>query len=135
MNKKAVNLALKLYNQTGDSKYLESGFAFAERNKAGILAESIAEADARKFAGIPDSLLESEKNLRIDLAFFETKLQEAEELNDSAAIAKNNDLLFDAQKKYDDLLINFEKNYPAYHQLKYPRQIRINKRHNRTSAG
>ncbi len=123
VNKKAIGVALNLYKKTDDKKYLESAFLFTERNKAGILAESIAESDARKFAGLPDSLLEEEKDLRADLSLYQTRLEEAEESQDSISTVNNRNLLFDFQRKYDDLLSYIEQNFPAYHKLKYPDEI------------
>jgi CHAT domain-containing protein/lipopolysaccharide biosynthesis regulator YciM len=123
VNRKGVIAALELYAKTGDSKFVEKGFVFTERNKAGILAESIAEADARKFAGLPDSLIQQEKDIKADLSFNETKFETAEEENDSASINEYKELLFDSRQKYDSLTSYLEQNFPAYHNLKHPHRI------------
>jgi len=123
VNKNGVLIALKLYSLTKNTVYIESAFHFAERNKAGILSESIAESDARKYAGLPDSLVDKEKDLRSDVYLYQTKLQEAEESNDLKAEGDNRKLLFESQRKYDDLINYFEGNFPAYHKLKYPAQL------------
>jgi tetratricopeptide (TPR) repeat protein len=70
---KGIGIALKLHDQTGHDPYKEMAFEFAERGKSGMLAEALAEADARRFPGIPDSLLEREQTLRDDLVHLDTR--------------------------------------------------------------
>ena len=56
-------------------KYKEQAFYFAERNKASVLLAAIADTKAKHFAGIPDSLLEKEKNIQTQIAYFEQQIQ------------------------------------------------------------
>ncbi|MBL7796084.1 MAG: tetratricopeptide repeat protein, partial [Saprospiraceae bacterium] len=51
-------------------------FDLAERSKAYVLFEAMKDADALHIAGIPDSLLERERDLRLEIAFFEKRQQE-----------------------------------------------------------
>ncbi|NJN42757.1 MAG: tetratricopeptide repeat protein [Flammeovirgaceae bacterium] len=55
-------------------RFREYAFYFAEKSKAAVLQASIADADAKSFAGIPDDLLQEEKNLKADIAFHIQKL-------------------------------------------------------------
>ncbi len=123
VNKQGVLTALKLYGLRNDPGYLETAFRFSERNKAGIMAESIGETNAGKFAGLPDSLISEENDLRADLTLYQKKQEEAEESNDLPAIGNNRNLLFETRRKYDNLQIYLEQNFPAYHKLKYPGEI------------
>ncbi len=123
VNKQGVLTALKLYSLKNDPGYIESAFRFSERNKAGIIAEAIAESDARKFAGLPDSIITEEKDLRIDLALYHTKQEEAEESNDLQAIGNNRRLLFETQRQFNQLQIYLEQYFPNYYRLKYPGEI------------
>jgi hypothetical protein len=41
-----------------------------------VLLEALASSEAKKFAGIPDNLLEEERNLKNQIAALETKLAE-----------------------------------------------------------
>ncbi len=118
----AINVCIKLYKSTGDSRYIDDAFVFSEQNKSRVLLDAMLEADARKLSGIPDSLLAREKQLRIDLAFYDTELQyqlyEAER-TDSIQVRRINEKLFTLQNEYLKLKDTFEKDYTKYHELKY----------------
>lgn len=64
MYNEAVLLCNTLYQATGDTKYVEYALFFAERNLAGALMDKIAGSEAKKFNGVPDALLELEKELK-----------------------------------------------------------------------
>ena len=123
----AINTARQLYKLTKEEKYKNSIFDFAEKNKAGVLIESLSESRAKKFSGIPDSLLKKEKELRIDLTFYNTELnkekQKKEEIQDSSKIKKYEDKFFDLNLEYQDLLSRFEKDYPQYYNMKYKNDV------------
>ena len=113
----AIHSALELYQLTGDDQYKASALSLAESNKALLLLESLNEQSAKGFAGIPDSLLEQEKELKLNLAFLQNEL-----LNNKASggATKNyEDQIFDLNQKLDRLSSDFEKDYPRYFDLKY----------------
>ena len=120
----AINVCIKLYKATKDTRYINDAFVFSEQSKSRVLLDAMLEADARKLSGIPDSLLAREKQLRIDLAFYDTELQyqlyEAGR-TDSIQVRRINEKLFTLQNEYLKLKDTFEKNYPKYHELKYKR--------------
>jgi len=100
----------------------ETAFAFAEKSKAGIILEALTEAEAKQYAGIPDSLLAKEHQLRIDLAFYDRNLTEAQmnpKSADSAQTAQWRDKEFQLKQDYEALLERFEREYPDYYNLKY----------------
>ncbi len=97
-------------------EFLNKAFYFAERNKAALLVEAMNAAKAQKIAGIPDSLIEKEKNYRILIAFYENKLAKTEDL---ALINEYRTKLFYYKSLYRDLIAYFEKNYPKYYKIKY----------------
>lgn len=116
----AVNLAL--YRITLDEQYIKSAFSTMEKGKATALLDAQAEADARQFSGIPDSLLSYEEDLRARLAFYDENLKKEEikkEKADSAKIVLWRDKTFTMRKKYDALLDALENEYPDYYNLKY----------------
>ena len=116
-----IGAALALFKQTRDSALLETAFRFAERGKAGMLAEALNEADALKFAGLPDSLLEQEQSLRDDIAFYDTPTQKQREATkpDSAKLRESEDKLFEGTRAYNQLVKQFEQLYPSYYALKH----------------
>ncbi len=123
VNQRGVLTALKLYDLKNDPGYIESAFRFSERNKAGILAESITETDVLKFAGLPDSIISEGKDLTADLTLYQTKLEEAEASNNVQAAGDNRNLLFETRRKYDELHIYLKQNFPDYYKLIYPGEI------------
>ena len=120
--KGAVKTSLKLFNITQDEKYKNDAFIFAEKNKAGILNESLTEAFAKTFGNIPDSLLDKEKNIRTRLAYFETEIDKEIQKGikkDSLKIVNYQREFFYINLEYQNLISSFEKNYPSYFDLKY----------------
>ncbi|MFN8257152.1 MAG: CHAT domain-containing tetratricopeptide repeat protein [Bacteroidales bacterium] len=109
------NLGQLKKDQNGDL-YLKEAFYYSEKNKAGVLLEALASSEASKFAGIPDNLLEQEKNLSTQISFYEKKL--AETYDEQTEMAIRN-ALFKANNEYNKLIETFSKNYPRYHELKY----------------
>ncbi|HSD64977.1 MAG TPA: tetratricopeptide repeat protein [Ignavibacteriaceae bacterium] len=121
----AIRVTLKLYNITDDERYKEEALYFAEKSKAAVLEQSLAEVKAAKFAGIPDDLLEHEKQLKIDLTYYETALQKEYQKKDNRDENKINECqnnLFTLKTQYDDLISDFEKKFPDYFSLKYRKQ-------------
>ncbi len=118
----AIQAALRLHRETRAAALKNTAFLFAEKSKAAVMLEALSEAEARQFAGIPDSLLEKERQLRLDLAFYEKSLGE-EQLKrpeaDSAKIGLWQDKVFSLKQAYEGLLQRFEEQYPDYYNLKY----------------
>ena len=121
----AIRVSLKLFDITKDDHFKKESFYFAEKSKAAVLEQSLAEVKAAKFAGIPDSLLEHEKQLNIDLTYYETALQNEYQKNDKRDENKISDYenqLFGLKALYDELISDFEKRFPDYYNLKYQKQ-------------
>lgn len=118
----AIAAALQHYAATGDEAQKARAWTYAERSKAGVLLEAFNEAEARHLAGIPDTLLTLERELRIDLAFYEQNLLAEQSYGaeaDSAQLAFWQAKFFDRKQAYDALTQRFEAEYPAYYNLKY----------------
>jgi CHAT domain-containing protein/Tfp pilus assembly protein PilF len=100
----------------------EEAFYFSEQNKAAVLAQSLNEATALKLGGVPDSLLEKDKALRMVVSFY-TKASIDEELNcpncDSTKLQNLKSGLFESQYHYTTLKEKLEREFPQYFALKY----------------
>lgn len=97
-------------------------FTYAEKSKATLLQAQIKAADAINFSGIPDSLLQQEHQLRIDLTWREKQRQSL--LDKGLTETDTNTLrisgiIFDLKRDYETLKLRFEKEYPEYYRLKY----------------
>jgi hypothetical protein len=99
-----------------------TAFELAEKSKGALLLDALAEASARRFAGIPDTVLTREQQLRLDLASYEQRISEAQVGDipvDSAQVDQWKARVFTLTRDYQMLLANLERDYPAYYRLKY----------------
>ncbi|MFM7856523.1 MAG: CHAT domain-containing protein [Flammeovirgaceae bacterium] len=97
-------------------KYLQGAFYFAEKSKSAVLQESIADAQAKLYAGIPPDLLEQEKQLKSNIALLNQKLAQKP---DDAEVKKLREDLFTVNGQYQQFVKNLEKNFPNYFNLKF----------------
>ena len=115
----AIEAAFQMSKRNDDEAYLEFAFSVAETGKAFSLEQQLAESQARSFAGIPDSLLEAERSFKTDMAYYEKELRTAAQKQDSAKTAFLTNHLFGLKQDYEQLVLDMETNFPAYHQLKH----------------
>jgi CHAT domain-containing protein/Tfp pilus assembly protein PilF len=118
----AIDVCFNL-NQLDKNKeagfYLKQAFYFSEKNKAGALLEALAASEASKFAGIPDSLIDLERAYNMQIAFYEKKLAETYDAQNEQTVRN---ALFAINRQYTQLISDFEKNYPKYHEMKYSKE-------------
>ncbi|MEM1318662.1 MAG: CHAT domain-containing tetratricopeptide repeat protein [Bacteroidota bacterium] len=120
----AIEIALARYEQSDDPAFLEVAFQHAERNKAILLLESIQGRRALASSGIPNEVLEQEKSLRLDIAFYEEKINN-ERLKEEQANDKINswqEQLFEVREAHKLLVQELEADYPQYYQFKTDKQ-------------
>ena len=124
--RQATDAAFELYQLTQKDQYKIKVYHFAEKSKAQVLQQALTDSKAKKFGGIPDSLLEKDQQLKIDLAFYNQKIfkeLEKNERTDSSRIKFWQDKLFSLNREYESLVNLFEKEYPEYFNLKYQSTI------------
>ncbi|TAH22519.1 MAG: CHAT domain-containing protein [Cytophagales bacterium] len=117
-----IKLCLQLFELTQNKNFYQEAFVFSEKSKAGVLRSAIADVQARKIAGVPDSLLSYEQSLHTKLQEIDKDLSKEETLKEMADKEKVKTLkanLFENKTKYDRLIAYLEKTYPKYHDLKY----------------
>jgi CHAT domain-containing protein/Tfp pilus assembly protein PilF len=116
----AVKAAIKTSVHTKDEKYKHQAFTFAEQSKANILRQALNERKINKFARVPDSLLEREKKLKVNIAYYDNRL--FEEKNKKTDGDKSYQLVQDKQfslKRSHEVLLNkLRLYYPNYYNLK-----------------
>lgn len=119
---RAIKTNKLLYSKNNDSQLLIRSFHLSEKSKSLLLIEALHETQAKQIAGIPDSLLQKEYDLRIDITYYDKKRQE--KLNEGlletdTSVLTISSQLFDLNQAYDSLKTKFEKTYPDYYKLKY----------------
>jgi CHAT domain-containing protein/tetratricopeptide (TPR) repeat protein len=118
----AVKASLRLHSLTGDEYYKQQAFNFIERGKSAVLAEGLAESKAKEFANIPAEIIEQERDLRTEIAFYNTQLQklyQQKENKDSVRVLEYESKLFSLKNQYEQFINTLEKDYPEYFRLKY----------------
>lgn len=112
-----VRLAMTLSQLTLKSKqHHEVAFYFAEKSKSAVLQESIADAQAKSFAGIPAATLEEEKNRKSELTLLNQKISEKPGADEEKKLRAQ---LFNANTEYQSFIKKLEKDYPEYYNLKF----------------
>lgn len=117
----AMDAAHKMYETTGNSRYIHLIFEYSEKSKASVLLSALRDIGAKNFGGIPGSMLRQESDLVRDIAFYSEQLYEERKRDrpDSLKIDLWERKLFSIKESYDDLISAFENNYPEYYALKY----------------
>ncbi len=115
----AAETGRRLFTVNHQPQYLEETFVLVEKSKSLLLLEALKASEGVALAGLPDSLVKKEKDLGIDVVFFEKSLRKAREANDSAQVEFNQSQLANTRLELARLKEYQERNYPAYYSLKY----------------
>jgi CHAT domain-containing protein len=112
------------YRKTGDSRYLEKAFEYAEKSKVAGLLSATRQMKAVQFH-IPDLLAEKEKELQRKIGFYNFRISQEndKEEPDTDLLAMWKQNLLDAVTARDALILTFEKDYPGYFSLKYSNRV------------
>ncbi len=120
--KLAVPTAYELYEITCDERYLHEAFKFSESDKAGVLMEALVDVDAKQFAGVPDSLVNKEREIKISLSYFRETLHYELEKNKNSQNQEKirilEDSIYHYSNEFDEMVVTMEKEFPKYYQLK-----------------
>ena len=103
-------------------EFKQAAYIIMEKGKSALLQAQIKEANAIAFSGIPDSLLEYEHNLRIEMGWREKQrhgLLGAGRTETDTSVLRISGILFDLRRNYEALKLRLEHDYPDYYRLKY----------------
>lgn len=113
---RAMSIAFKLEKETGNKEYLEKAFSIGAQTKAIVLSETLHRKELKKLAGVPDSLLKKERDCYANIAHWEKKLFNEENID---SIATFKDSLFFAQRALESFESELEELYPDYAEAKF----------------
>jgi CHAT domain-containing protein len=121
----ALETTLQLYNITGDIAYAGRAFNYAERGKAANLLSALRSSNATHFANVPDSVLEEEKNLQSNIAFYDNQsIKERQKPKpDTAQIRKWENKSFGILRKQENFIADIKHRYPDYFNLKFSNKV------------
>ncbi len=116
----SVRVSLLLHELANERTHLESAFQFAEKGKSSSLLTSILEVKPQ-FSNLPDSLSKRETDLKSNIQFYQTRL--ARGSKDTTLLNQYKESLTYNKAEYETLLLELEKNYPEYYELKHDREL------------
>ena len=111
----AVDIAIRLYNQSKKLQYMHIAFSFIENNKASVLQAGLQNLQLSVIAGVPAVMVAEEKKYKSLLA--KLVIQSAN-TNDSIAFALLQQNIQQAAMALNAVQNKLDKN-PVYHQLKF----------------
>ncbi|MGH1337535.1 MAG: CHAT domain-containing protein [Aureispira sp.] len=118
----AVVICNTLFEKTGNSAFLEEAFSYAELSKSAVLFETVQDLKSMKIAGIPEDQTILENGLKVQIAYLKAEvfyeLQQGDEAS-KARIKILQERIRSTTEQHNELLKEFEQNYPAYYNLKY----------------
>ncbi len=112
----------RLYQLTKDQQYLEKAFEITQKSKAMLTLGALQEDEAKVDASIPDSLLAQDQALKDRLQYLQEQIYDGKLQQQKKEVYLLQDSLLKTQKAHADFVHQMERNYPAYHELKYADQ-------------
>jgi len=106
----------QLYQQKGEARFLRACYEFAEYNRAALLRD-LLDSRISSYAGIPDSVLHREQQLRQQVA---TLQQQVLNRPDSSALGQ---ALFASKETLNSYAEDLLQRYPRYHELRFNDQL------------
>jgi CHAT domain-containing protein len=96
--------------------YAEIAFYFAEKSKSAVLQESIDDSNAKSFSGIPNNMLDEEKNFKSQIALLTQKLAQKPATEEEQKLRS---ALFNLDRDYKAFIQKLEQDFPNYFNLKF----------------
>ena len=113
-----IQASKKLFDLTGDSKYIQQAYNFFEAEKSFLLKREIQDSYAKKNTNLPDSLTSKEDQLKRDISHHQNLIFiEADSESDFSK--EINSKVFSLKRELESLLTKIETDYPSYYSLKY----------------
>lgn len=113
---KAINIAYRLYELSGDAKYAGRAFTYAEKSKSSVLLASLQEVENKRNLGIPAEMQVYEEDLKSERETYKKKLYEERqrELPDSSRLGIWQGKLIELSQQLDSINTLIREKYPEY---------------------
>lgn len=117
---KAIQTAIKLWENTQENTYAEQAFYLVEDSKASVLLAVSQEAAAQQLAAIPDSIKKEIKTYKTAITDLQTQVFQTKETKLQQTYK---DSLFEVERKLEKKIEAVEKEYPNYKDVKFTKNI------------
>ena len=118
----AIHTAYLLSEITKAPEYIETALILSEKSKANLLLEAFATKTGIANTIVPNELLDKERSLGIDIAFYERSYYNAKQKQDTAKVKRFEIYLRDLRIELASLKEKMVNDYPDYFRLKYEKQ-------------
>ncbi len=116
----AVLYSTLLYNLTHDISFADAGYQFAEKSRMLIILIASRDKKIKKYAGVPDSLIQKEILVNNEILNLQNQLYQCERIGINSPEQKLiSGKLAKIQLENDQLKSFFESNFNRYFDLKY----------------
>lgn len=121
----ALDVCWEYFQKTADTQVLERAFEFAEKSRSVLLFEALRHSGASSIANIPDSLLLLERELNTRLAAIDKSIFFVKQAPQPANARTDSleQLSFELRHTLQDLHERINRQYPAFHQIKYQQHV------------
>ncbi len=116
---KALDTAYRLWKMDNARRYKEYALYLSEKSRNQILLQHLQKINARKFAGIPDSVIARESQITSRITGLQQRLEGLIRSADSTSRYRLRDSLFASRRALQQHIRRIENKYPSYYQLKY----------------
>ncbi len=120
--KGAVEVSAEMYRITGDEIYLYRALEISEKSKAFVLLNAINNHKAQSFAGVPNSLVEYEKQLKTSLSYLKQRIESLKISGDSTLLNSFQEQRFHLLNKKDSLYSLISNDYSQYFEFQHTQQ-------------
>ena len=111
----AVDIAIRLFEKTKDSKYISQAFGFVENNKATVLQAGLKNLELSAIPGLPANLVAEEKSYRAMLARLKIQSEQVKNVGEATILQKK---MRDIELSLAIVQNQLDEN-PVYHELKF----------------
>jgi len=122
----ALDIIFELYTISKDDNWLDEMHYYSEKSRSRIAHDLLQSVEARNFGGVPDEVINVERDLNTKVSDYYQKLQleqEKGEEGSQSVLRQYRDSLFYAKRELHQFTQSLEENYPDYYQLKYDRKL------------
>ncbi len=117
-----MEIGQHLHQKTQDTAYLHQVWRWSEQTKSMFLLQMLCGEERQRFAGVPDSIILTEQQLRRNWIYYEQKLMSANKA-DTAQYNRIKNTLSQIQTQQTAFNTQLQTDYPKYHQLQYASPI------------
>lgn len=107
-----IDVALRLYRETGQASYLEDAYYFASSQKSNLLNRYLNSPNLAQTMGVPQEVIDEQQDLELRVLILEQQLNTAEEV-DKAALREE---LLAVNRELDVQRETIAQDYPAFSQ-------------------